>query len=200
MAVKPWQGWYHCIGSTYGTWLRGDGRGFRTRHHREHVEGDYRQPPPAGKYRDELIRSRQSMVGGEVRLPADLRPVVCRVLANSLLFYEVELAEMSVGAMHWHALARFMRCNVKPPRTQRKRGTAHSVDPIPRTVLGRARSYTTHELKSMGRLGDHDGGLWAKRPKVLPVEDERHFEYLRWKYIPAHAEEGAAIYTQLPGE
>lgn len=30
--------WFHCIATTYGAWLYGDSRGFRTRHHREHVE------------------------------------------------------------------------------------------------------------------------------------------------------------------
>jgi hypothetical protein len=35
------QRWYHVIISTYGGWLHGDPRGFRTRHHRAHVEGDY---------------------------------------------------------------------------------------------------------------------------------------------------------------
>jgi hypothetical protein len=29
--------WYHIIMSTYGSWLYGDARGFRTRHHREHI-------------------------------------------------------------------------------------------------------------------------------------------------------------------
>ncbi|WP_437230609.1 hypothetical protein SH661x_002053 [Planctomicrobium sp. SH661] len=42
--------WFHVTLTTYGAWLPGDPRGFRTRHHREHVEGDYRDPPPAGKY------------------------------------------------------------------------------------------------------------------------------------------------------
>lgn len=37
--------WHHIILTTYGSWLPGDLRGFRTRDHREHVEGDYRPPP-----------------------------------------------------------------------------------------------------------------------------------------------------------
>lgn len=48
--MHPWNDWYHCMGHTYGTWLPGDPKGFRTRHHRIHVEGDYRNPPPNGKY------------------------------------------------------------------------------------------------------------------------------------------------------
>ncbi len=41
----PWRNWYHCMANTYGTWLPGDPRGWRSRHHREHVVGDYRNPP-----------------------------------------------------------------------------------------------------------------------------------------------------------
>jgi hypothetical protein len=42
--------WIHFVETVYGAWLYGDARGFRTRHHREHVEGDYKNPPPAGMY------------------------------------------------------------------------------------------------------------------------------------------------------
>lgn len=45
MGIQPWNDWYHIMCHTYGTWLPGDPRGFRTRHHREHVEGDYKSPP-----------------------------------------------------------------------------------------------------------------------------------------------------------
>ena len=43
---QPWQSWYHCNGTFKGNWLRGDERGWRSRNHREHVEGDYKNPPP----------------------------------------------------------------------------------------------------------------------------------------------------------
>jgi hypothetical protein len=38
--VRPWHDWYHCVANTYGTWLPGDPRGWRSCHHRERVEGD----------------------------------------------------------------------------------------------------------------------------------------------------------------
>ena len=43
-----WNGWYHVTANTYGTWLRGDPRGWRERHHRKHVEGDYQTRPVPG--------------------------------------------------------------------------------------------------------------------------------------------------------
>ena len=43
-SMLPWNDWYHCTTHTYGSWLRGDRRGWRARHHREHVQGDYKNP------------------------------------------------------------------------------------------------------------------------------------------------------------
>ena len=59
--MSPWNDWYHTTAHTYGTWLRGDARGWRARHHREHVDGDYRNPPPKGKY-DALYQYSKSLM------------------------------------------------------------------------------------------------------------------------------------------
>ena len=57
-AVAGERAWFHIVLTTYGSWLYGDERGFRTRGHREHVEGDYKRPPTAGLYRHKAQRSR----------------------------------------------------------------------------------------------------------------------------------------------
>src|SRR2546430_1609317 len=46
--MRAWNGGYHCTGSTYGTWLRGDPRGWRSSKHHVHVDGDYKKRPPTG--------------------------------------------------------------------------------------------------------------------------------------------------------
>src|SRR5258706_3182865 len=71
IAKRPWHDWYHVMGHTYGTWLPGDPKGFRTRHHREHVEGDYKHPPPKGKYDELWNRSKDLMK----RDPVYLTPI-----------------------------------------------------------------------------------------------------------------------------
>ena len=103
----PWNRWFHCIGGTYGSWLPGDPRGFRTRHHREHVEGDYRNPPPAGIYETRHRQAEDSLRFDPVTLHPDDRRIVCHAMAQTLLAYGVELVEMSVGGQHFHALCRF---------------------------------------------------------------------------------------------
>ena len=103
----PWNRWFHCIGGTYGSWLPGGPRGFRTRHHREHVEGDYHNPPPAGIYESRHHCAEDSLRFDPVTLRPDDRAVVCRTMAAAPLAYGVELIDMSVGGQHFHALCRF---------------------------------------------------------------------------------------------
>src|SRR3954469_8997801 len=70
-SVLPWNNWYHCTTHTYGTWLRGDPRGWRARHHREHVIGDYKNPPPRGMYEKIFARSKSLMKRDAVRINRD---------------------------------------------------------------------------------------------------------------------------------
>src|SRR5213083_3044797 len=59
--MRPWDHWYHVTVHTYGQWLRGDPRGWRARNHREHVDGDYKHPPPKGKY-DQLFAQSKALL------------------------------------------------------------------------------------------------------------------------------------------
>src|SRR5436190_14693419 len=77
--------WFHVTTHTYGAWLYGDPRGFRTRRHREYVEGDYKNPPPPGKYADEYERSKESLKQEPVRLTPEFRAVVGAALRQRLI-------------------------------------------------------------------------------------------------------------------
>lgn len=100
------------MGSTYGTWLRGDPRGWRARHHREHVDGDYKNPPPPGEYDEMFARSKDLMKRDEVLLDRDQRVIACREMGKAFLYHKIELIDLSVGAAHFHLLARFTPLNV----------------------------------------------------------------------------------------
>lgn len=69
----PWNDWYHCMGHTYGTWLPGDPRSFRTRHHREHIVGDYKNPPPPGMYDKRHAKAKSLMTRPAVFLSDEQR-------------------------------------------------------------------------------------------------------------------------------
>lgn len=209
MALKPWDDWYHVMGNTYGTWVRGDPRGWRSRHHREHVEGDYKSPPPEGAYDEEYRRSMAGMKGRPVVFTIEQRGLACRWMGEALLFYKAEVEGLCMGAKHFHLLARFVECGVERPpapadgnprpggRGRSKVIHAFDVDPKPRLVVGKAKSWVTKQMKRAGHFADHAGGLWGKRPQVLPVECGDHFDYLRTRYIPEHRGEGAAVWGEL---
>ncbi|HEX8912687.1 MAG TPA: hypothetical protein VF796_10045 [Humisphaera sp.] len=98
--MRPWNNWVHCVGSTYGAWLRGDPRGWRARHHREHVDGDYRSPPPKGVHDQLLARSKALMTRPGVRLSWDARVEVCRAIVQALSFHHADVIDACVGPTH----------------------------------------------------------------------------------------------------
>ena len=197
--TAPWNRWFHCIGGTYGSWLPGDPRGFRTRRHREHVEGDYRNPPPAGIYERQHCCAADRMRSAPVILRPDERRIVCLELARTLLVYGVELIDLSVGGQHYHALCRFpLELPPGPggsPRPTPQNLLTDGRDPVGRHILGRAKRAASVAMFRLGRK-DEDRPLWGKRGKLLPIRDRRH-QLSVVDYIRNHAAEGAAVWSQI---
>lgn len=117
---RAWNGWYHCTGSTYGEWVRGDERGWRARHHREHVNGDYKNPPPPGRYAAVKAQSRVLMRRKRVQLSVRAREQACAAFAESLHDDAVEVIAIGISARHWHVLARFTRRDAAVVTADRK--------------------------------------------------------------------------------
>lgn len=169
----PWNDWYHCNGNTYGTWLRGDPRGWRARHHREHCEGDYKNPPAPGSFDKLLSRSHSLLKREPVRLSPEARIVACRVFAESLHERGIEIVVVAIDDHHFHVLARFP-------------------DHQPRRWIGLAKSKSARALSDAGLA--LPGGVWAVRFKVTPINDRAH-QVQAAKYIQSHARRGAAVVT-----
>src|SRR5688500_1461640 len=98
--MRPWNDWYHCTLHTYGTWLRGDLRGWRSRHHREHVDGDYKHPPPKGKYDALFEYSKSLMKRDAVRIERQLRDFVLDALVDKLFEKQIPVAVGSLDGIH----------------------------------------------------------------------------------------------------
>jgi hypothetical protein len=178
----PWNNWFHICGSTYGQWVRGDPRGWRARHHREHVEGDYKKPPPPGKYKKEFEQSKRLMKRERVKLTPEQREITCRIMGDTLKKLRVELIDWCVGAKHFHGLARFTPL-----------GKWRDWD-LPRVMVGKAKGVSARELSKRKLVPL--GGVWAKRCKVKSIEDRKHQLNVA-KYIPLHARKGAIVYSLL---
>ncbi|HEX3999888.1 MAG TPA: hypothetical protein VHX65_15160 [Pirellulales bacterium] len=159
--------WYHIVVTTYGAWLRGDARGFRTRHHREHVVGDYKNPPPPSEFAELERLSRKLLVQQPVVLTPRWRPLVGRSLWQELTRSGAWLLAAAVASQHAHLL-------VKLPRGRQ------------RQLTGRAKRYATLLLHDRG----WKGRLWAVRSKAVEIRDREH-QLNTFRYIIRHAEEGA---------
>jgi Transposase IS200 like len=164
--------WFHITIHAYGAWLYGDQRGFRTRHHREHIEGDYKNPPPDGKYDKELERSKKLMKQEAVSLTSDWRKVVGTALRENLTTLGAQVLCVSMSSTHAHILAKM------PP------------GPTPRHWIGRAKAKTSLIAKDHGWVGK----LWAVRCKVTPIKNRQH-QMNTFTYILAHVDEGAWVWN-----
>ena len=172
--MLAWNDWYHVMGHTYGTWLSGDPKGFRTRHHREHVEGNYRNPPPKGTYDGLHDWTKRAMKRDPVYLDREQRRRALDERVGSLQRRGLEIEVFSFDRIHLHGL-------VSVP------------DQDPKRWIGVAKKESSHYCKQTGHAPQ--GGLWATGCKCLPVENERHFRSSR-KYILDHEQRGAVTYVR----
>ena len=169
--MKAWRGWYHVNGNTYGTWLPGDPRGWRSRHHRIHVDGDYRNPPPTGSGNARLRRSKRLMKRPPVYLTPTQRRIAVEALVERLLLERHELLAAGVTNVHYHILGRFGDDEVRQP-------------------VGRAKKHASHELGKAGLPGT----VWAVRCRPLQIRDREH-QLNTFHYIVDHIEQVGAIWT-----
>ena len=171
-SVVPGGMWIHFIETTYGAWLSGDPRGFRTRHHREHVDGDYKNPPPRDLYAHQFQRSVKSLKQPAVRLDDAWRPSVGVAVRDKLAERGAFVLCLAVSGQHVHVLA-------KLPRGSE-----------PRMMMGLAKKHAAFEMKGRG----WEGKLWARRGRELRVRGREH-QLQVYRYILAHANEGAGAWV-----
>jgi hypothetical protein len=164
--------WFHITCHTYGAWLHGDPKSFRTRHHREHIVGDYKNPPPSGMYAVKLARSRALLKQEPVRLEPMWWPIIGAAVKDKLIELGTQLLVVSMGTTHLHFLGKM------PP------------GPVPRDWVGRAKVYSNFKAKEHGYVGK----LWAVRCKVNPIKDRPH-QVNTFNYIVGHLKEGAWVWT-----
>ncbi len=167
LMAQPWNDWYHCNGNTYGTWVRGSELGYRERHHRKHVVGDYKHRPPVD--RDERLRerSRRLMRQAPVFLTDHQARLAGTAMVRRLLQREVELLALAVNAYHFHLLGRFP-------------------DHRPRYYVGLAKQYAAYMLTRDQEL---KAPIWAKRCRCLPIADRKH-QVNVYSYVLEHEEKG----------
>jgi REP element-mobilizing transposase RayT len=162
--------------TTYGAWLPGDPRGFRTRHHRDHVDGDYKSPPPVGVYESFALKNAEELKHEPVSLNSVQRETVGKALKERLDELDASVIAVSVSSQHIHIL-------VKLPPT------------LVRTQVGDAKKHAWFTLRDTGWTTK----LWGKRGKYLRIRDRKH-QLNVYYYILRHAEQGAWVWHYVRGE
>jgi len=168
--------WYHVILTTYGAWLDGDPRGFRTRQHKKHIEGDYKSPPPRGSYRGRLRRSQELLKQEPVSLPPKWRPIVGAAVRDKLIEVEIQVLAIAVAERHVHV-------QMKAPYRTAKR------------FAGFAKRHAWHVAQDHGWTGK----LWAKGGKPVPIRTRDH-QLKVFRYILRHQLQGAWVWHWRMGD
>ena len=106
--------WFHAILTTYGAWLRGDRRGFRTRNHQTHIDGDYKSPPEPGQFEGLAAYCESLLKQPPVELTPAQREIVGLALVERLVELGALVACLAVAAKHGHVL-------LKAPERQTRR-------------------------------------------------------------------------------
>lgn len=166
---RDWH-WYHLILSTYGSWLPGDPRGFRTRHHRFHVEGDYKDPPPPGRYEKMHKQSQHSLRFAPVVLPPRFRSVLGQAVRERLERFGALVVCLAVTGQHLHVLAKM---------------------PFDRDQqwIATAKRHAWFEMRDHGWKGK----LWGQHGKRVVVRDRQH-QMNVYRYVLAHRKQGAWVW------
>ncbi|MBX9678230.1 MAG: hypothetical protein K2X38_05650 [Gemmataceae bacterium] len=147
---RPGFRWRHVIISTYRSWLPGDKRGFRSRHHKIHSSGDYKAPPPIDEHAG--LRSFHKADGAKVVIPHELKEVVGRKIIEKFAKLELRLNAIAVSSTHSHWLA-----ELPEDRTEAKR------------IVGEIKAIAAQAIRKQ-----IPGGIWARGAKVTPVDTPRY--------------------------
>ena len=174
---SPWHHWYHCTTNTYGTWLPGDPRGWRTIHHRQHVEGDYHNPPPQGSQTSLHDAVRSSLKRDPVVLDDEAQSIVLRIALETLQRRSIPVAAAALDDHHLHIVMQ-------------------TADDRPRHWLGLAKKTSSHTLKQHNLAPI--GGVWARRSLCTPIADQSHFDNAV-RYVQDHAARGAHVWSPQRG-
>ena len=171
----PGKRWYHATFSTLNSWLPGDPRGFRSKHHRIHSSGDHRHPPPKGEHAG-LHAYAKSIAAQPILLATTLRPIVGKAVHQSLDKHRVQTLAIAVGAMHVHLLVEL------PIDLQQAKA-----------IIGYAKLSASMRIKS-----SLPGRVWARGCKPKPIRDEKHHRNT-FNYILRHVNEGAWVWSFRDG-
>ena len=171
----PGKAWQHIIFNTRGSWLTGDPRGFRSRNHRKHSNGDYKSPPPAGQHAG-LYRVVKANSRDAVKLPQSLWPAIGQAVVGKCDEQGHRVLVIAVDTMHVHLL-------VELPSDRKST----------KQIVGTWKQKASHAVREQ-----LPGSIWSKSCDPIMVRDEMHHRRV-YDYILNHAKHGAWVWSYQEG-
>jgi hypothetical protein len=168
--------WRHVVISTRRSWLHGDGRGFRSRGHRIHSSGDYKNPPPQGEHEALHKYHKERAKGPAIVIERHLRAEVGKALLRAILESGHAVLVIAVKGKHTHILTEL-------PALKRRA----------QLIVGKWKSARTSALRR-----ELPGPIWGEGGKYKAVKDRRHLARV-YKYIRDDQGPGAWVWTYRQG-
>ena len=154
--------WRHVIINTHGSWHHGDARGFRSRGHRIHSSGDYRNPPPPGEHAN-LLRYRKQQCSSEIHIAPQLRAIIGRAIIEKLSAMGYRVIAVAVTKIHAHAVTEL------PDDV-----------PLIKEIVGQAKRVSSRAVKD-----DLPGTIWSAGCTYERIESVDHlhaaYDYVLYK-------------------
>lgn len=168
--------WWLVTWGTYGSWLPGDPRGFKTWRKREYIPPVFGKAQPGEPVYDPAAfsqrhrRARDSCGDAVILCPQDVR-LCCQAMVRDLSQISVAPAILSIAPTHCHLVAKFGALKI-------------------RSVVGRLKFAASREVHDSG---SRMGRIWAKgcHMKSLP-RPEAFDEAIR--YVADHKSAGALVH------
>ena len=167
--------WWHVIISTLNSWLPADARGFRSRNHKIHSSGDYKNPPPKEEH-EGLRKYQQKNAVDVVVIPDESKETVGRAILAKLAKLEHRCLVLSVASTHSHWL-------VELPEDEK----------TVRKIVGECKTKSSHAIRDVV-----PGRVWAFRGKFIPVKDRE--QQNTYRYILGQEDAWIWDYKQEPTE
>src|SRR5262245_9593370 len=144
--------WRHCILNARCSWLHGEKRGFRSRGHRIHSDGDYKDPPSPTEHAG-LRAFHEKRSQSAARFDVDLRVVMLRHFIVKLRSLGYRVIAASLGEQHLHVLVE-LPWNLAEIRR----------------IMGKCKQRVSHGVRD--RL---PGSIWSERGDYKWIRDKAHF-------------------------
>jgi hypothetical protein len=172
---RPGFSWRHIVISTHRSWLPGDKRGFRSRKHRIHSSGDYKNPPPLSEHAG--LRKHNQNDAPAIEIVKALRPVIGRSIVQTLQEMNLQVVAVAVSHKHAHALAQM---------------------PVGEKVQNRIRG-ECKRISSRAVKAQLPGKVWGDGGKLKEVKTKWHLHKAA-RYIVLEQERGTWTWNPQTGE